>query len=162
MEYSSENHNTQDTALLLQQIVSDLANIKAMESKRLRETNNLRTLFYTSFLSLIFGFAFYSVILQGDRIQEIESKQFKANQTLKRLNAELYNEIQRLDNLLEGDLLDQQDEALEIIFVKTHAMRNLSQHKPSDLGNNSINDRFCPQHNKTGLVAVPQSPPIYI
>lgn len=120
MENSSENHNSQNTAMLLQQIVSDLANIKAMERKRLRETNNLRTLLYTSFLSLIFGFAFYSVILQGDRMQDIESNQFKVNQTLKKLNAELYNETQRLDNLLEGDLLEEQNEAvIEIMFVKT-------------------------------------------
>lgn len=102
MEYESndnEPENKQDTHALLQQISGELASLK-----KLRRGEATRNLFYTIFLGLLLGFTFYSATLQGNRIQELESNQIKMKKAMKAFDAELFNEIQRMDDLLSGEI----------------------------------------------------------
>ena len=97
------NLGGQDAYALLQRISSELASIKAVNNGKRSET--ARISLYSVFIGLLLAFTVYSAILQGNSIQNMENNQIKMKKTMKMLDTELSNEIQRMDDLLSGEIL---------------------------------------------------------
>lgn len=94
------NKNTGDIHALLQRIADELAAIKTVNKR----SESARPLLYACFFGLLLGFAFYGVILQGNRIHELETNQIKMKKAMKMLDSELSSETQRMDDLLSGEI----------------------------------------------------------
>lgn len=139
MECSPENQNStppQQSDLLLQQIADELAALK-VASERKNKTARLQSLSYSGILGLILGFCAFSIIQQGGRLQELESNQAKIKQSLQVINGEIAAELQRLDDLLNGEMpLDAQDPIsteqifLEILSKKINKQLQLTGRSP--------------------------------
>ena len=90
----------------LETITSELETLRASIKKRKSETTTLKILFYTGLTVLLFGFIYTNQILQRAQYQNIESNigslQSQVNHTLLLLERKLHNEIQVIEEKLNG------------------------------------------------------------
>jgi hypothetical protein len=101
----------------LETIASELKTIKASIKKRKSETTTLKILFYTGLTVLLFGFIYTNQILQRAQYQNIESNigslQSQVNHTLLLLERKLHNEIQVIEEKLNGASVPDLDQTIQ-------------------------------------------------
>lgn len=122
MENTMENQDSQPPqydSLLLQRIADELAAIRDADERK-NKTAKRQTLLNSIILGLILGYCVFNITQQGVRLREMESNQINIKQSLQIINAEIANELQRLDDLLNGgNPMDMQEPIIaEQVFLQ--------------------------------------------